>query len=126
MNSLAILRIIAACLVVGGATAFSFSFFLPWLKARTHRVPVGMLTLLAIRLGGVPCKLVVDARVAAGKVGIALETGKIAARYLAEGRVMPTVRAVIEAQQTGEALNWDRACAHDLMAKFSQQKSKLS
>ena len=103
------------------AAAVFISFLGTWLKARLNGAPVGVLTLLGMRLGGVPYSLVVDARITAVKAGIPLETDKIAAHFLAGGNVVPTVQALVAAQKAGISLNWDRACAIDLATKGSNK-----
>ena len=96
-----------------------FSFFSTWLKASLNGAPVGPVSLLSMKLGGVPYNLVVDARITAVKAGIAITTDKISAHYLAGGNVVPTVQAIIAAQKAGISLDWDRACAIDLATKGS-------
>ncbi len=100
-------------------TFMVFSFFGTWLKASLNGAPVGPVSLLSMKLGGVPYNLVVDARITAVKAGIAITTDKISAHYLAGGNVVPTVQAIIAAQKAGISLDWDRACAIDLATKGS-------
>jgi len=93
------------------------SFFSTWLKALLAGSPVGIPTLLAMRLRGVPYKLIVDARITAGKAGIELASDLLEAHYLADGNVIQTVQALVAADKAGITLNWTRSCAIDLATR---------
>jgi uncharacterized protein YqfA (UPF0365 family) len=104
--------------VIGLAvTLVIFSFFTTWLKALLSKAPVGFLTLLAMRLRGVPVGLIVDARITAMKASLPLTTDELEAHYLAEGNVVQTVQAIIAAAKANIDLSWDRACAIDLATR---------
>ena len=121
MNSIPLvflIPLIVVGLIIGGVF---LSFIGVWLKARLNGAPVGILTLLGMRLGGVPYSLVVDARITAVKAGIEVTTDKISAHFLAGGNVVPTVQALVAAQKAGIVLDWDRACAIDLATKGSNK-----
>ena len=93
------------------------SFFNTWLKAKLAKATVGFITLLAMRLRGVPVGMIVDARITAVKAGIPLDTNDLEAHYLAEGNVVQTVQALIAASKANIELVWDRACAIDLATR---------
>ena len=93
------------------------SFFNTWLKAKLAKATVGFITLLAMRLRGVPVGMIVDARITAVKAGIPLDTDDLEAHYLAEGNVVQTVQALIAASKANIELVWDRACAIDLATR---------
>jgi uncharacterized protein YqfA (UPF0365 family) len=110
--------IIGVLVVVGLAVALVIlSFFTTWLKALLSKAPVGFLTLLAMRLRGVPVGLIVDARITAVKASLPLTTDQLEAHYLAEGNVVQTVQAIIAAAKANIELSWDRACAIDLATR---------
>src|SRR5688572_4104172 len=119
MKDLPLIILIPVAIAIFIAGAVFLSFFGTWLKARLNGAPVGILTLLGMRLGGVPYSLVVDARITAVKAGIEVTTDKISAHFLAGGNVVPTVQALVAAQKAGIVLDWDRACAIDLATKGS-------
>jgi uncharacterized protein YqfA (UPF0365 family) len=119
MNSIPLVFAIPLVVVVLIVAGVFVSFIGVWLKARLNGAPVGILTLLGMRLGGVPYSLVVDARITAVKAGIEVTTDKISAHFLAGGNVVPTVQALVAAQKAGITLDWDRACAIDLATKGS-------
>ena len=101
--------------IVGGIVVLSF--FTTWLKALLAKARVGFMTLLAMKLRGVPVGLIVDARITAVKAGIILSTDELEAHYLAEGNVVQTVQALIASSKANIELSFDRACAIDLATK---------
>jgi uncharacterized protein YqfA (UPF0365 family) len=94
-----------------------FNFLGIWIRAKVAGAPVSIITMIAMRLRGVPVALMVDSRITALKAGVHLETDPIEAHYLAGGDVPHVILALIAAQKAGIALNWDRACAIDLATK---------
>ena len=70
-----------------------------------------------MRLRGVPTSLIVDSRITASKAGLDLSTDELESHYLAEGNLLPTVRAIIAAQKANISLDWAQACAIDLATK---------
>ncbi len=94
-----------------------FNFLGIWVRARVAGAPVSMITMIAMRLRGVPVALMVDSRITALKAGLHLNTDPIEAHYLAGGDVAHVILALIASEKAGIALNWDRACAIDLATK---------
>ena len=94
-----------------------FNFLGVWVRAKVADAPVGMLTMIAMRLRGVPVALVVDARITATKAGLHLDTDPIEAHYLSGGDVNHCILALIAAAKAGIHLDWNRACAIDLATK---------
>ena len=94
-----------------------FNFLGIWVRAKVADAPVGMLTMIAMRLRAVPVAQVVDARITATKAGLQLETDPIEAHYLSGGDVNHVILALIAAQKAGIHLDWNRACAIDLATK---------
>jgi len=94
-----------------------FNFFTTWLKAFLAKAHVSFVNLVAMRLRGVPTSMIVDARITAGKAGLELSTDELESHYLAEGNLLPTVRAIIAAQKANIKLDWAQACAIDLATK---------
>ena len=120
MNLVTILLIVGAVIVIV-ILALIFSFVSVWVKAFLNGAPVGIINLVAMKFGGVPYGLVVEARINAVKSGINLTTDQISAHYLAGGNVVPTIQALIAAQKAGLALDWNHACAIDLATKGSEK-----
>lgn len=94
-----------------------FTFFNVWLRAMLAGAPVGMTTLIAMRLRRVPYARLVDARITAVKAGLIMTLDELEVHYLAEGNVYATVQALIAAEKAGLGLTWERACAIDLATK---------
>ncbi|MBE6413656.1 MAG: UPF0365 family protein [Verrucomicrobiaceae bacterium] len=93
------------------------SFINTWLKAMLAGAPVGMLTLIAMRLRGVPYGMIVDSRIMAVKAGLDLTINQLEEHYLAEGHLIPTIQALIASEKAGMDLSWKQACAIDLATK---------
>lgn len=107
-------------LVVVVALVFAivlFNFFGIWLRARIAGAPVGMGTLIAMKLRGVPVSSVVDARITAVKAGLPIDTDPLEAHYLAGGNVNQVILALIAAEKSGILLTFDHARAIDLATK---------
>ena len=100
---------------------YLLTFIKTWLKSKLAGATVGFLTLVAMRLRGVPYGWVVDAKITAVKAGIDLTEGALEAHYLAGGSLIPTVQAIIAAKKAGISLDWERACAIDLATKGSEK-----
>jgi uncharacterized protein YqfA (UPF0365 family) len=120
MDLITILIIVGAVVALV-ILALIFSFVSVWVKAFLNGAPVGIISLIAMKFGGVPYGLVVEARINAVKSGIQLSTDQISAHYLAGGNVVPTIQALIAAQKAGLKLDWDHACAIDLATKGSEK-----
>jgi uncharacterized protein YqfA (UPF0365 family) len=94
-----------------------FNFLGIWIRARVAGAPVSIVTMIAMRLRGVPVALVVDSRITATKAGVPLETDPIEAHYLSGGDITHVILALIAAAKAGIALDFNRACAIDLATK---------
>src|SRR3954463_3905143 len=91
-----------------------FNFLGIWIRARVADAPVNMITMIAMRLRGVPVAQGVDARITATKAGPRPGPDPIAGHYLSGGDVNNVILALIAAAKAGIALDWNRACAIDL------------
>jgi len=119
MQNLGMIGLIVAVVVGFIIIGIFWSFFGVWIRAWLAGAPVGLITLVAMRLRQVPHGVMVDARIRATKAGIQLSIDDIEAQYLAGGNVIACVHALIAAQKAGIALDWNRACAIDLATKGS-------
>ena len=95
-------------------------FFKTWLKALLAKAPVSFASLVAMRLRGAPFSLIVDARITASKAGIELSTDELGSRYLAQGNLLSTIRAMAD-----KNLSWEQACALDLSIKGTHADGSL-
>ncbi|MBN1404189.1 MAG: flotillin-like protein FloA [Opitutales bacterium] len=95
------------------------SFFNVWLRAWLSGAHVALVTLVAMRLRGVPYSVLVEARITAVKAGIDLSISEIENHYMAGGDVIQTVQGLINAQKAGMSMNWTQAVKIDLATKGS-------
>jgi uncharacterized protein YqfA (UPF0365 family) len=103
--------------IILGVSLILFNFLGIWIRAKVADAPVSMITMIAMRLRGVPVAQIVDARVTATKAGLLLDTDPIEAHYLSGGDVNNCILSLIAASKAGIALDWNRACAIDLATK---------
>jgi len=106
------------CCWVGIAVVL-INFFGLWLRALTSGAPVGIPTLIAMRLRGIPNSLIVNARITAVRAGIEVSTAQLETHYLAGGSVDQVIRALIAADKAGIKLDFNRCCAIDLATSGS-------
>lgn len=116
MKTSTILLLVLLVIVIGLALII-LSYITTWVRAWLSGAPVSIPNLIAMRLRGVPYKLIVEARITAVKAGIPIDTDKIESHYLADGNIIEAVQALIAADKAGIRLTWDRACAIDLATK---------
>jgi uncharacterized protein YqfA (UPF0365 family) len=104
-------------LLVLALVLFLAAYLKLWLEAWLSKAPVGIPTMVAMRLRGVPPSLIVHSRITAVKAGLEIDAGPLEAHYLAGGDVNQVILALIAADKAGLGLNFDRACAIDLATK---------
>lgn len=88
-----------------------------WVAAIAARVPVGLLSLVGMRLRRVNPRAIVEPLINAHKAGLSLTTDMLEAHYLAGGRVALVVQALISADKAKIPLSWERATAIDLAGR---------
>ena len=116
INIITIASVIAGIIAII-ALVVVISFVNTWLKAMLAGAPVSILTLIAMKLRGVPYGMIVDARIMAVKAGLDLTINQLEEHYLAEGHLIPTIQALIAAEKASMDLSWKQACAIDLATK---------
>ena len=99
----------------------TLSFFNVWLRALLAGAPVGIPTLVAMKLRKVPYAMIVDVRITAVKAGIEISSDDLEAHYLADGNVLYTVQALIAADKANIDLSFQQACAIDLATKGTEK-----
>jgi uncharacterized protein YqfA (UPF0365 family) len=118
MDAAAITLILLAGLAVMGAALFFY--FVPvglWITALFSGVPVGLGTLIGMRLRKVNPGDIVRPLISASKAGLELDVGQMEAHYLAGGNVGRVVTALISADRANIDLPWKRATAIDLAGR---------
>jgi uncharacterized protein YqfA (UPF0365 family) len=116
--------VIAAIIVL--TVVFSFIPVRLWIAAWSSGAPVGILTLIAMRLRRVPPAIVVTSRISAVKAGLDLALNDLEAHYLAGGDVIKTVNALISADKAGIPMTFKRAAAIDLAGRDVLEAVKMS
>jgi len=97
-----------------------------WIAALFAGVPVGIFTLIGMRLRRVPPTVIVDALIQARKAGIDVTADTLEAHYLAGGNVNRVVAALVAADKAGMDLSVQRATAIDLAGRDVLEAVKMS
>ncbi len=120
----------AVALIIAGIVAIlAFLYLVPvglWIQALTSGSPVGIMTLVAMRLRRVPPSAIVEARITGVKAGLHLSYDELEAHYLAGGHVQLVVQALISARKAGITLNFQRATAIDLAGRNVLEAVQMS
>ncbi len=97
------------------------AMFLPmfglWIQALSARAGVGIFELIGMKLRKVNPRTIVLSRIQAVRAGLNLSTEELETHYLAGGRVMNVVRALIAANRANIELGWKLATAIDLAGR---------
>jgi uncharacterized protein YqfA (UPF0365 family) len=120
------LALLAAALLV---LAFVL-YFVPvplWIAAWSSGAPVGLFTLVGMRLRRVPPSIIVNARISAVKAGLeGVSINDLEAHYLAGGNVVRVVNALISADKANIKMPFQRAAAIDLAGRDVLEAVKMS
>lgn len=106
-----------------------FLSFVPlglWISALSAGVPIGIVTLIGMRLRRVPPARIVNALIKANKAGLGLDVNKLEAHFLAGGNVDRVVNALIAAQRAGIDVGFERTAAIDLAGRDVLQAVQVS
>lgn len=118
--------IVLFLIVVGIAVLFSFIPVRLWLAARFSGVPIGIFSLIGMRIRRVPPKLIVQAQISATKAGLNISTNELETHYLAGGNVLQVVNALISADKAGISLQFKTATAIDLAGRDVLEAVQMS
>jgi uncharacterized protein YqfA (UPF0365 family) len=88
-----------------------------WIAAWSSGAPVGIFTLIAMRLRRVVPGDIVNPRISAIKAGLNLTTDDLESHYLAGGNVKAVVNALISARKANIDLDFNKAAAIDLAGR---------
>ncbi|MBT9152412.1 MAG: hypothetical protein DDT35_00632 [Firmicutes bacterium] len=108
---------LVALIFVGVSLFLSFVPLGLWISALAAGVPMGIITLVGMRLRRVPPARIVNSLIKANKAGLDLNVNKLEAHFLAGGNVDRVVNALIAAQRAGIDLGFERAAAIDLAGR---------
>lgn len=104
-------------------------FFIPfglWITAMFSGVPVGLHTLIGMRLRKVVPHSIINPLISAVKADIHLDIGQMEAHYLAGGHVGNVVGALISADRANIELQWQQAAAIDLAGRNVLEAVRVS
>jgi uncharacterized protein YqfA (UPF0365 family) len=112
--------------VVGGGFILYLVPIPLWVAAWASGAYVGLLTLVGMRLRRVPPGTVITARISAVKAGLDVSLNDLEAHYLAGGRVVRVVNALISADKANIPLPFKRAAAIDLAGRDIVEAVQMS
>ncbi|KKM11052.1 hypothetical protein SY88_10575 [Clostridiales bacterium PH28_bin88] len=128
MLDLAGLSLLVVFVLLVLVVLFIFSF-IPvglWISALAAGVPVGIFTLIGMRLRRVPPARIVNPLIKADKAGLDLGVNQLEAHYLAGGNVDRVVDALIAAERANIPLPFERAAAIDLAGRNVLEAVQMS
>ncbi len=99
---------------------FTIIYYVPvglWIRTVAAGVPLGIITLVRMRLIGIPPGVIVTNYVRARKAGLSLTIDQMQSHFLAGGNVENVTLAMIAAQRAQIPLEWQRAAAIDLAGR---------
>jgi uncharacterized protein YqfA (UPF0365 family) len=108
---------------------FLFIWFVPvglFIQALLSNAPVGILSLVGMRLRKVDPRVIVYSRIAALKAGIPVTTNQLETHYMAKGNVGRVIQALISADKANLNLTFERACAIDLAGRDVLEAVKMT
>ncbi|HEV7178811.1 MAG TPA: flotillin-like protein FloA [Candidatus Baltobacteraceae bacterium] len=108
---------------------FTFLYYFPigmWIRTVAAGVPLGIISLVRMRLIGIPPSIMVTNYVRARKAGLMLTVDQLQSHYLAGGNVENVTLAMIAAQRAQIPLEWQRAAAIDLAGRNVVEALQMS
>jgi len=119
--------LIALAVIVGLVFLVLFApAFGLWIQALAAHAGVGMFELIGMRLRRVNPSVIVLSRIQAVRAGLEISTGELENHYLAGGRPVNVVRALIAANRANIALSWKLATAIDLAGRDILEAVQMS
>jgi len=110
---LILLAIVAVVLVV-----IMSKFISLWFQAFVSGTPISLFNIIGMSLRKIPPRIIVNARINSYKAGLKLiSVADLETHYLAGGRVLDVVAALIAAEKAGIPLDWKQATAIDLAGR---------
>jgi uncharacterized protein YqfA (UPF0365 family) len=89
-----------------------------WFQAFVSGTPISLFNIIGMSLRKIPPRIIVNAHINAHKAGLKdINVADLETHYLAGGRVIDVVAALIAAQKANIPLDWKRATAIDLAGR---------
>ena len=108
---------------------FMFLYYFPiglWIRTIAAGVPLGIVSLVRMRLIGIPPSVIVTNFVRGRKAGLTLTVDQLQSHYLAGGNVESVTLAMIAAQRAQIPLEFQRAAAIDLAGRNVVEALQMS
>lgn len=116
-NIMPIFMVVAA-LVVLVIIALLGRYIGLWFQAFVSGTPISLFNIVGMSLRKIPPRIIVNAHINAHKAGLLdINVADLETHYLAGGRVLDVVAALIAAQKANIPLDWKRATAIDLAGR---------
>ncbi|MBN1555592.1 MAG: flotillin-like protein FloA [Phycisphaerae bacterium] len=110
--------LIGILVLIGLVFLFLFGpLFGLWIQALAAHAGVGIFQLIGMRLRKVNPRIIVISRIQAVQAGLSMDTTDLESHYLAGGRPMNVVNALIAANRANIELSWRTATAIDLAGR---------
>ncbi len=98
-----------------------------WFQAFVSGTPIALFNIIGMSLRKIPPRIIVNARINSYKAGLKqVEVSDLETHYLAGGRVLEVVRAMIAADKANIPLTWRQATAIDLAGRDILEAVKTS
>lgn len=117
MNPILIIVLILGGLVLLVGFVMVAQFFRLWIQALLSGAGVKLTDLIGMKFRKVDAQTIVLSRIRAVKAGLPISTNQLETHYLAGGRVVNVVTALIAALRAKIDLAWDTACSIDLAGR---------
>lgn len=89
-----------------------------WFRAFVSGTPISIFNIIGMSLRNIPPRIIVDARITAFKAGLqTISVSDLETHYLAGGRVIELIQALIAANKANIDLDWGQATAIDLAGR---------
>lgn len=111
------LTIVLVAVLIFFLILFSFIPTGLWISALASGVPVGIHTLIGMRMRRVPPKKIVEPLIKSHKAGLKLKIDDLESHFMAGGKVDNVVNALIAADKAGISLPFNQAAAIDLAGR---------
>ena len=106
-----------------------FLYYFPfqlWIKGRAAGVPLGIFSLVRMRIMGVSPSIIVDNLIVATKAGVHVTTDQLIAHYMAGGHIDVVIGSLIAAQRAQVTLDWGQAAAIDLAVDIQRHLLEMT
>ncbi|MFZ0565556.1 MAG: flotillin-like protein FloA [Chlamydiales bacterium] len=110
--------IVILAIVVIIVLAIVGKFISLWFQAFVSGTPISLFNIIGMSLRKIPPRIIVNARINAYKAGLKqIEVADLETHFLAGGKVLEVVRAMIAADKANIPLTWKQATAIDLAGR---------